>query len=168
MSHKALILDIERCVGCGACVVACLDQNDLEPDQGQPPYRRIYQLEENDDPAAPIRYASAGCFHCEDSPCLAGCPTGAIYRDGRVGAVVVNRDRCIGCHSCALACPFGVPRYDAEDRLAKCHLCADRVAAGYQPACVRACPFKALRHENPNDLQTGKERHYFAGLAKGL
>ena len=161
---KELLLNIDRCVGCGACVVACMDQNDIYPEKGTPAFRRIYQIEEGEHPDTVIHYLSAGCNHCEDTPCIAGCPTGAISKDPETHAVVVNRDLCIGCHSCALACPFGVPRYDLEDKMYKCGLCNDRVKAGLKPACVRVCPFEALTFEEPNETQGEKELKHLAGI----
>ncbi len=160
---RTILLDVSRCVGCGACVVACQDQNDLYPEQGKPALRRIYQVE-HDGRETVIQYFSAGCRHCDDSPCLIGCPTGAIYRDDVTSAVRINRDRCIGCHSCALACPFGVPRYDREDKMYKCYLCSERVEAGLKPACVKVCPFGALRFEEANDVQDDKERAYLTDV----
>lgn len=147
MERKAVFIDIERCVGCGACVVACMDQNDIYPEKGQSPFRRIFQLEDIRHPDAEIKYISVSCAHCEDSPCVIGCPTGAIVKNTETGAVVVNKDLCIGCHSCAIACPFGNPRYDEDDKLSKCELCSERVSAGLQPACVRVCPMRALKFE---------------------
>lgn len=164
---KTLVLCVENCVGCGACVVACQDQNDIFPEKGQPALRRIYQIEEQGENAPDIHYVSAGCRHCDNSPCLIGCPTGAIYRDEKTNAVRINRDRCIGCHSCALACPFGVPRYDNDDRMYKCDMCSDRVKAGLKPACVKVCPFGALRYEDPNALQGDKERSFVGDLVDG-
>lgn len=165
--EKTLVLCLENCVGCGACVVACEDQNDIFPEKGEPAFRRIYQIEDQRDDDAPIQYVSAGCRHCDDSPCLIGCPTGAIYRDERTKAVRIDRDRCIGCHSCALSCPFGVPRYDRDDRMFKCDMCSDRVKAGLKPACVKVCPFGALRYEDPNAIQEDKERIYLGNLVDG-
>ena len=161
---KSLILDADRCVGCGACVVTCMDQNDIYPEKGEPAFRRIYQIENpgQEGGGALIQYASAGCRHCADSPCLIGCPTGAIYRDEKSQAILVNEDRCIGCHSCALACPFGVPRYDSEDKMHKCNLCTERLEAGMQPACVKVCPFNALRYEEANAVQDGREYLYLS------
>src|SRR4030042_3302041 len=107
LMDKAIYLDIELCVGCGACVVACMDQNDIYPEKGQPAFRRIYRMEEGEYPLASIQYISTACMHCEDSPCVIGCPTGAITKDDRTGAVMVNKELCIRGHNCALACPFG-------------------------------------------------------------
>ena len=162
--EKAIYLDIDVCAGCGACVVACMDQNDIYPEKGQPALRRIYRIEEGRTPNANIRYVSAACMHCEDSPCVMGCPTGAITKDNRTGAVLVNRDLCIGCHSCALACPFGVPRYDSEEKMQKCRLCVERVEAGLQPACVRVCPTGALRFEPTNKVLGEKEARYASNI----
>ncbi|MFC1861137.1 4Fe-4S dicluster domain-containing protein [Chloroflexota bacterium] len=166
--EKAIYLDIERCVGCGACVVACMDQNDIYPEKGQIPYKMIYQVEEGQYPNAKIYYFSIGCFHCGDSPCLIACPTGAINRDNKTGAIIVNKELCIGCHSCALACPFGVPRYDSEDKMQKCNLCTERVAAGLQPACVRVCPFGALKFEPINQIQQDKQLKYVTITVKNI
>jgi Fe-S-cluster-containing dehydrogenase component len=160
--EKSIYLDISLCAGCGACVVACMDQNDVYPEKGQPALRRVYRVEEGAYPDASILYVSSACMHCADSPCVIGCPTGAIARDNRTGAVLVNKDLCIGCHSCALACPFGVPRYDLEEKMQKCDLCAGRVEAGLQPACVRVCPVRALKFASANSVLGEKEAR-FAG-----
>ena len=159
--EKSIYLDVDLCVGCGACAVACMDQNDIYPEKGQVAVRRIHQVENGHFPTAAIFHVTAACLHCEDAPCVIACPTGAIAKDGNTGNVTTLRDLCIGCHSCAVACPFGVPRYDAEDKLQKCGGCGERVEAGLQPSCVRVCPTGALQFGVMNDLQSNKE-HLFA------
>jgi anaerobic dimethyl sulfoxide reductase subunit B (iron-sulfur subunit) len=166
--EKTLYLDVERCVGCGACAVACMDQNDICPEKGQLSFRSIYQVEEGKYPAASIHYIATACLHCEDSPCLIACPTGAITKDKKTRAVITNRDLCIGCHSCALACPFGVPRYDAEDKMQKCDLCTVRVESGLLPACVKVCPQGALKFEPINQIQADKEFKLAVSTVKNL
>ncbi len=163
--EKTLLLDMSRCVGCGACVVACQDQNDLFPEQGMPAFRRMYQIEDGGPSGSVIHYLTVSCRHCEDSPCLIGCPTGAIFRDEQTGAVLVDQARCIGCHSCALACPFGVPRYDADDLMRKCTLCHGRVRESLKPACVKACPFGALTYGSANAAQGSKEKQYLGTVS---
>ena len=165
---KTLYLDIERCTGCGACAVACMDQNDIFPEKGQPPFRRIFQIEDGGNPDTLIRYISVACMHCEDSPCLIACPIGAITKDTKTGAITVRKELCIGCHSCALACPFGVPRYDGEDKMVKCNLCTERVEAGLEPACVRVCPVQALHFEPINTIQDDKQLKYAVRTVHGI
>jgi anaerobic dimethyl sulfoxide reductase subunit B len=165
---KTLYLDIDLCVGCGACAVACMDQNDIYPEKGQPALRRIHTVEEGEYPRAMIRHVSAACMQCEDSPCVIGCPTGALSKDEKTGAVVVSGELCIGCHSCALACPFGAPRYDRDEKMQKCNLCLERVEAGLEPACVRVCPMSALKFESANELQTKKESKFIGNIAKAV
>jgi len=73
------------------------------------------------------------------------CPTGAIHRDEEAGPVLVDRDRCIGCKMCVQACPFGVITFSDGKGILKCDLCVERLAEGKEPACVTACPSKALK-----------------------
>jgi anaerobic dimethyl sulfoxide reductase subunit B (iron-sulfur subunit) len=84
------------------------------------------------------------------------CPTGAIYKRDKDGIVDVNQDICVGCHSCALACPFGAPRYLESGKMSKCHLCVARVERGMEPACVRVCPTKALGSGSMDSLSRQK------------
>lgn len=141
------ILDFDRdkCVGCGACAVACMDQNDIELKAGDEALRVIAHLEEAGKEHTCFMDFSMACMHCEDAPCIEGCPTGCLRKDGETGFTVYDASVCIGCHSCAMACPFGAPRFGRDGRLKKCDGCAERVKHGMQPACVRVCPFDALK-----------------------
>lgn len=135
-------LDLEKCVACGACAVACMDQNDIHPDAGEPMLRVIGTLEPrvND---GNFSFLSLSCMHCTDAPCVVACPAGCLYKN-KLGLTVYDRARCIGCRSCAMACPYGAPKYAADGRLVKCSGCAVRQENGLLPACVRVCPTKAL------------------------
>lgn len=134
--------DISRCSGCMACVVACQDQNDMPEDAVS--FRHVTRLEQGDYPEDSTSFLSVACFHCGDAPCLMVCPTGAIFKRGQDGVVDVNVDLCVGCHSCVLACPFGAPRFPEGEKMRKCNFCIERVQHGLEPACVRACPTRAL------------------------
>jgi anaerobic dimethyl sulfoxide reductase subunit B (iron-sulfur subunit) len=134
--------DVQRCSGCMACVVACLDQNDLPG--GEHAFRHVTPYESGNWPRAGLSWLSMACPHCGDAPCITVCPTRALFKREQDGIVALNRDLCVGCHSCMLACPFGAPQFPEGHRMAKCDFCLARIQAGLDPACVQACPTRAL------------------------
>ncbi len=151
----AFSFDVNRCTGCMACVVSCLDQNDLPG--GAVSFRHVTKLEQGAFPSAKISFLSLSCQHCGDAPCLMVCPTGAISKRDD-GVVVVNRSLCVGCHSCVLACPFGAPQFE-HGTMSKCDFCHARMDFGMEPACVSVCPTNALGFGNIEELtKTVKER----------
>lgn len=151
----AFWFDIADCSGCLACVVACQDQNDFKaPDMA---LRQVSSLEKGEYPAT-IANISLACMHCGDAPCLMVCPTGAIFRHNATGVVDVNRDICIGCHSCEMACPFGAPKFAQDGKMIKCDLCITRIENGMKPACVHTCTTGALRFGYIDDLAAEKTR----------
>jgi anaerobic carbon-monoxide dehydrogenase iron sulfur subunit len=85
------------------------------------------------------------CKQCENAPCATVCPTGAIRVDEQYGFKIVNKEKCIGCHSCMLTCPFGLISMDKSGKAAqKCDMCIDRFEEGIEPVCVQICPRGAL------------------------
>ena len=132
-------LDMDRCCACGACAVACMDQNDIEITE-EPPLRKVFAMEGTNGHA----YISMACMHCEDAPCIVACPVGCLSKDER-GLTVYDSTSCIGCHSCAMACPFGAPTYNRFGKMTKCDGCAERLSHGLEPACVRTCSLGALK-----------------------
>lgn len=140
-----IIFDPEKCSACGACSVACMDQHDTDVNAGELPFRWVQEYEYPKKKDGTCEYLSISCRHCADAPCVTGCPTGCLQKDLASGMTVYDRSKCIGCHSCAMACTFGVPQFDQVDgKLVKCDGCYVRLENGLQPACVRACPFGAL------------------------
>lgn len=135
-------LDMDKCVACGACAIACMDQNDTAPEKGETPFRWVGALEPGLGDGK-FSWLSIACMHCEDAPCIPACPVCCIKKDER-GLTVYDNTLCIGCHSCAMACPYGAPGYGADGKMRKCDGCAVRQKYGYEPACVRVCPTKAL------------------------
>jgi Fe-S-cluster-containing dehydrogenase component len=134
-----------------------MDENDIYPEKGQPALRRIYRMEEGDFPSAVVRYVSIACMHCQDSPCAAACPSGALDMDAARRVLTVDREQCIGCRSCAAACPYNIPRYDRDEKMWICNLCMERVEAGLDPACVRVCPLGALKFDVINKEQAERQ-----------
>ena len=144
--QAGFVLDLGRCVGCAACVLACRLENGWSSDN---PWRRVLPLNLSRRAAGPTYFLSVACHHCERPACVAACPSGA-YEKRADGVVVHHESRCIGCRYCEMACPFGAPRFDVvKGVMTKCHLCHHRLDAGEAPACVAACPTEALREPAP-------------------
>lgn len=150
-----------------ACVVACQDQNDFDADSDIA-FRHVTKYEEGEYPQARIFHFSLACQHCGDAPCLMVCPTGAISRRQEDGSVMVNPDLCIGCHSCELACPFGAPHFPENGKMAKCDLCYIRREYNLKPACVRACPARALEVGPLEDLSRKKAQRASIMILKAI
>lgn len=130
----------EKCMGCRSCEIACAVQHSKDKNlfgavfQSPPPMKRLF-VEAGGGKALPVV-----CRHCEDAPCLNACISGCLYRDENK-FVRRKKERCIGCWSCVMACPFGVISRDGQKHLAvKC----DRCHKLDVPACVNACPTRAL------------------------
>lgn len=135
--------DPERCSACGACSIACMDQNDIDVSAGHAPYRRVLSLEEHD----PFQSLSLACRHCIDSPCIHACPVNCLYKDPHSTLTLYDNSACIGCRACAAACPYDAITFrktEKHSKMEKCHGCITRILEGLQPACVRVCPTGAL------------------------
>lgn len=138
----------ERCAGCGLCQVYCAAahseyKNDIikaHKLQDKKPMPRVI-LEER----RPLSFALQ-CRHCDDSPCTRACITGAMQKNPETGVVTNDINRCVGCWSCIMVCPFGsIQRDEGEKKVAsKCDLCSE---SGNEPACVKHCPNEALKYE---------------------
>jgi len=149
-TRSGFLLDLGRCVGCGACVLACRLENGWSSER---PWRRVLPLNLRRRPGGPTYFLSVACHHCEQPACLAACPSRA-YEKRADGVVIHHEERCIGCRYCEMACPFGAPKYDAaKGVMSKCDFCQHdgagrpfRAATDpHVPACVAACPTEALR-----------------------
>ena len=169
-----LVIDLDTCVGCHACVVACKGwntQNDSLPLSDQDPYgekptgtflNRVHSYEITpDEGTAKLVHFPKSCLHCEDAPCVTVCPTGASHKRTEDGIVLVNEDACIGCGLCAWACPYGARELDADAGvMKKCTLCVDRIYSETLPeedkipACVRTCPAGARHFGDLGDSES--------------
>ena len=162
MTQLALVIDLNVCVGCHACVTSCKEWNTSgaagpmgdERPYGEDPsgtfFNRVQTFEVGSFPNTQTVHFPKSCLHCEDPPCVPVCPTGASYKRAEDGIVLVDYDKCIGCKYCSWACPYGVRELDEQQKvMKKCTLCVDRItdatlpAAERKPACVLACPTNA-------------------------
>lgn len=159
-----LVIDLDVCVGCHACAVACKEWNagsisapltDRDPYGAAPDgvwFNRIHSFEVGVGDDGRTVYFPRSCLHCDEPACVTVCPTGASYKRAEDGIVLVNPDTCIGCKLCSWACPYGAREFDDHDGvMKKCTLCVDRLydaalpEVERVPACVATCPAHA-RH----------------------
>lgn len=99
------------------------------------------------------------CRHCDAAACVAACPTGALFKGGAGMPVLLLPQKCVGCRSCVVACPYGVVRWhEANDEIFKCDQCVRRQAQGLLPACVEACPTGCLTFRSDGDVTAKLKR----------
>jgi len=139
---RQILARSEYCLGCKSCELACAvahsDRKTLFEaiSELKPPQKRIF-VESSGDLNFPLQ-----CRQCLDSPCVHACMSGAMQYDLQTGLIQVDEHKCVGCLMCVMVCPFGViAELPATRKVAKCDRCQD---LDYAPACVAACPTKAL------------------------
>lgn len=174
-----LVIDLDTCVGCQACVTSCKEWNtggypaplsDVDA-YGAKPWgawlNRVHGFEVLSEDGGPGRtvHFPRSCLHCENAACVTVCPTGASYKRAEDGIVLVDESKCIGCGLCAWACPYGAREMDPLGGvMKKCTLCVDRIynealpEEDREPACVRACPTHARHFGDLADPDSGVSR----------
>ena len=133
-----LLIDTTKCIACNACTEACKAEHGLpravDPVPTAYTWTVVQQMADT-----PVRRL---CLHCLEPTCASVCPIGAVRKTPE-GPVVYDAEKCFGCRYCIQACPFDVPKYQWDSPvplMAKCILCADRIAQGKPTACAEACP----------------------------
>ena len=149
----AFLLDLGRCIGCEACVVACKTGNELPDGMA---YIELIEQIRGTFPDLEGGFDNHRCLHCAHAACVAVCPTGALFKED--GMTRLKRSACSGCEYCVGSCPYGVPKM-VDGRSAKCDACASTTKAGGSPWCVTTCPSRALEYgERGEILRTARSR----------
>ena len=157
MSKMMIMIDVEKCVGCRICELACSVRKKKE---FAPHHARIRIVkEENNGINVPIV-----CQHCSDAPCAMVCPLNLYSVDEKTGAVMSRQEACIGCKACLLACPYGANAIDTNefghDVAVKCDLC------GGDPLCVQFCPTGAIKYVRVDEADMLRKRQMTAKIAQ--
>ncbi len=161
------LIDTTTCIGCKACEVACIEWNDLPYaetsfdntiqtlPETQWNYWNLIKFNEYDHPEHGFMWLMRKdqCMHFAEPGCLEACPSdGAIVQYAN-GIVDFQQEHCIGCGYCIIGCPFNIPKFNpTTKKVYKCTLCADRVASGLEPACIKACPTGCLHFGTKEDM----------------
>jgi anaerobic dimethyl sulfoxide reductase subunit B (iron-sulfur subunit) len=145
MNQYAFYFDQSRCYGCQACSVACKDWNGIEP--GPEKWMTVYEWEQGTYPDLRVHDLAFSCGHCQNPVCIKACPNGAIFKEDKYGAVLVDDEKCTGNRQCIIACPYGAPKFASDapgTKMSKCTMCIDRLEKGEKPICVVSCPLRAF------------------------
>ena len=163
MTQYAILTDLNRCVGCLGCSVACKVVNGVEIGSFWNKVLRIGPFPDGEGAQFPDVYTyflPVTCQHCENPACVAVCPTGASHKLPD-GTVQIDKEKCIGCQFCAMACPYGVRYLNETERVVeKCTLCEQKIAQGELPQCVAQCGGRARFF---GDLDAGLDSFVGAG-----
>jgi len=152
-----MLYDATRCIGCRACVTACKTANNMPGNLYDPPNdlsgdtKNIIKLYEGDGEKS---YMKQQCMHCIDPGCVNACMIGA-FKKREFGIVTWDKDRCIGCRYCQVACPYNIPKFQwdtAIPEIVKCELCNHMLARGEEPGCCQACPKEAVIYGTYEEL----------------
>ena len=150
MPKYAMVIDLQRCVGCGACSIACRNENNVS--EGIYWSSKITETS-GTFPNVRYHYRPTLCNHCSNAPCVTGCPTKAMHKLDN-GITMHDPDKCIGCQTCLKSCPYAPHRTiwnPAANKATKCDLCVNtpyfskKGGPSGEQACVTTCPMKALK-----------------------
>jgi carbon-monoxide dehydrogenase iron sulfur subunit len=161
---KEIFVRLDHCMGCHSCEMACAVAHSVSQSlfaalaETPTPKARLFV-----EWVAPNRAVPVTCRHCEDAPCMHACIAGAISRS-QAGVVTTDQDKCIGCWTCVMVCPYGViGRHLEENKAYRCDRCPDRDV----PACVNACPTHALVFESVSEYSRSMRRKASLELLSG-
>jgi carbon-monoxide dehydrogenase iron sulfur subunit len=171
---KNVFIDLEKCIGCRHCEVACA----IEHSSGKDLFSMYFEVP-RPQPRISVKLGvdlmtfPNKCQHCDPAPCMEVCPVNAIFRDVETDTVQIQEDRCISCGMCAMVCPYGAIQYQIRPNLPnevayKCDSCISRLENGKEPACVEACVTNALVFGDYNEIIAEKQRGISLNLTREI
>ncbi|GIN62466.1 4Fe-4S ferredoxin [Robertmurraya siralis] len=148
MGQYGFVININDCYGCKTCSVACKSENLTAKGIT---WRKVREFRvENPNR---MDFISMSCNHCDDPQCMKVCPVSA-YTKRDDGIVLQDHEKCLGCRSCVMACPYSAPQYDpVEQKVSKCDMCVERIDQGLIPRCVESCPAQIIKFGEINELR---------------
>ncbi|MFD0898174.1 4Fe-4S dicluster domain-containing protein [Loigolactobacillus binensis] len=150
MKKITFVIEVDRCIGCKGCQIACKLENQLGLGTMRNEIKEIGPT--GTYPNIQMYFLPTMCQQCENPACVKVCPTGACHVNEADGTIQIDRDKCIGCGACRRACPYGAISFDQEMNVAdKCTLCIQNRRQGGLPACVKNCSGGALHVGDIND-----------------
>ena len=162
-----ILVDPEKCLACRTCELSCAVEHSESKSLSGADYQKTLPRPRVKVESTPELTMPMQCRHCEDAPCVQVCPTKAIERTDPEGPVLIKEELCIGCKWCVLVCPFGSISMGGKDKApTKCDLCFERLQRGEYPACVTACPTKALQFKSIEEIAAQKRKDYLVKFKK--
>jgi len=139
-----IVIEAEKCLGCKTCELECAISHSLSKNLvGAIREKSLPRLnvEEISNIPVPIQ-----CAHCDAAACVSACPTSAIIKIEKTGSIVINQKLCVGCKSCIIVCPYGIPQIRKDGKaIIKCDQCFEKLEKDEKPACVSGCPVNAIK-----------------------
>ena len=167
IGSRAVLVEVKKCVACKSCELACAKAHAgfedlvaavLTEARLVPRVHVIRAAGQN----VPIQ-----CRHCQDAPCVAACPTEALYKEEESGRVLTDPEKCIACGACTRVCPYGAIVWDADgEKIVKCDVCEGLIQDGEEPFCVRACPTNALHMVTVEELHEASASEQYDSLVR--
>jgi len=174
-----ILYDATLCIGCQVCMSACKKANNMPLEQNGP--LKVWEnpldlssktlniikkyengtREKKDSAINGFSFIKRQCLHCVDPACVSVCPASAMKKDPKTGIVTYDKDACIGCRYCQVACQFNIPKFEWDDpfpQIVKCQMCSHLIAKGDIPACCGECPTGASLFGPVSDLMTEVKR----------
>ncbi|MBR2790472.1 MAG: 4Fe-4S dicluster domain-containing protein [Eggerthellaceae bacterium] len=140
MSKFSFVINLDRCSGCQSCEIACKYENNIPLGEYWSHVLRVGPT--GTFPKVQMYWLPAQCQQCENAPCVHVCPTGASYRDPKTNLVLINKEACIGCKYCMMACPYGVRSWNEKEKVVeKCTTCGHLEEPPCVTNCTGACRF---------------------------